>query len=251
MNRTRTIGVVVGVALLVGLAGCAGIGGSSADAGVGGEADLERSIDVSAGGEAVGEPDRATLRVAVTATGSTPEAVRDDLATGDSRLREALTEWGLDEDDIRTDRYDVRETHESRDDPDREAYQGIHRYAIDVDDVDAVGSVIDVTVDAGADEVQQIQFGLSEERERDVRDEALENAMANADADAETLAAASDLDVTGVYSVSTGDASWTPYAVRDAAVLESADSGGAPATGIETGDVTVRVTVNVVYGAEA
>jgi hypothetical protein len=251
MNRTRTLGVVVGVVLLVGLAGCAGIGGSSADAGVGDETDLERSIDVSASGEAVGEPDTATLRVAVTATGSTPDAVRDDLATGDNRLREALTEWGIDEDDIRTDRYDVRETYESRDDPERDTYQGIHRYAITVDDVDAVGSVIDVAVDAGADEVQQIQFGLSEERERTVRDEAFENAMRNADADAETLAAASDLDVTGVYSVSTGDTGWTPYAVADAAVLESADDGGAPATGIETGDVTVRVTVNVVYGAAA
>ncbi|WP_418286164.1 SIMPL domain-containing protein [Halorubrum sp. DTA46] len=253
MNRTRTrsIGAVVGIALLVGLAGCAGIGGSTADTGLGDDGALDRSIDVTASGEAATEPDRATLRVAVTATGPTSAAVRNDLAAGDESLRAALAEWGLDEEDIRTDRYDVRETRESREDPDRQAYQGVHRYAVDVEDVDAVGEVIDVAVDAGADEVQRVQFGLSEEREREVRDEAIAAAVANADADAAAIADASDLAVTGAHSVSIGDTRSTPYVMRDTAMLAEADDGGAPGTGIETGDVSVRVTVTVVYAAEA
>jgi len=61
--------------------------------------------------------------------------------------------------------------------------------------VDAVGEVIDVAIDAGADEVQRIEFGLSEEREREVRETAIENAMANAESDATVLADSSGLEL--------------------------------------------------------
>jgi uncharacterized protein YggE len=241
--------------LLVGLAGCAGLVGSTGEPGAGANAApgeepaLDRSIEVTATGEAAAEPDRATIRVAVTATGDDSAAVRDELSAADESLRAALTDWGLDEDDIRTERYDVRESYETRDDPERTTYQGVHSYALTIDDVDAVGEVIDVAIDAGADEVERIEFGLSEEREREVRAAAIENAMANADDDAAVLADSSGLEVTGAYSVSTGDAGVTPYRVGDGALTQSADGGDA-ATGVETGDVSVRVSVNVVYGAE-
>ncbi|MFW5917125.1 MAG: SIMPL domain-containing protein [Halorubrum sp.] len=246
---SRKLGIAVGVALLVLLAGCSGLAGSTGGAAVGDETELDRSIEVNADGEATDEPDRATVRVAVTATGSNPETVRDELATGDDELRAALTDWGLDEDDIRTDRYDVRETRETREDPERDEYEGVHQYEIAIHDVDAVGEVIDVSVDAGADEVQQIQFGLSEERESEVRETAIENAMENADADAAVLAESSNLTVTGVYTVSTGNTGISPYRVSDAEMMAE-DSADGASTGVETGDVSVRVSVNVVYEAQ-
>jgi uncharacterized protein YggE len=251
----RRLATAAGLVLLVALAGCAGLAGSTGDAGTGAnvaageEPALERSIEVTAAGEASAEPDRATIRVAVTATGDDSAAVRDELAAADEALRAALTDWGLDEDDIRTERYDVRESYETRDNPNRTTYQGVHSYALTIDEVDAVGEVIDVAVDGGADEVRRIEFGLSEEREREVRAAAIENAMANADDDAAVLANSSGLEVTGAYRVSTADAGVTPYRVAETAAAGGGD-GGAP-TGIETGDVTVRVTVNVLYGAEA
>ncbi|WP_435097241.1 SIMPL domain-containing protein [Halorubrum sp. N11] len=247
----RKLATAVGVALLVALAGCSGLVGSTGNGGVdaGDESALERNIEVTADGEATAEPDRATIRVAVTATGNDSAAVRDELSASDEAVRAALTDWGLDEDDIRTDRYDVRESYETRENPDQTRYQGIHRYAIALDDVDAVGEVIDVAVDAGANEVQRIEFGLSEEREREVRETAIENAMANAEADATVLANSSGLELAGAYSVSTANGGVTPYRVSDAAMAAEGGADGA-ATGIETGDVSVRVSVNVVYAAE-
>lgn len=244
----RKLATVIGVVLLVGLAGCSGFAGSTTNSDIGDASELERNIQVTANGEATAEPDRATIRVAVTATGEDPETVRDDLATSDEELRTALTDWGLDEEDIRTARYDVRETRKSRENPDRDEYQGVHQYAIEINDVDTVGEVIDVAVDAGADEVQRIEFGLSEEREREVREDAIENAMSNADDDAAVLAGASGLEVTGAYRVSIGDGRATPYVAE---TMDAGDAaGGRAATGIETGDVSVRVTVDVVYEAE-
>jgi len=250
-RMNRKLATAVGVALLVALAGCSGLVGSTGGAGVdtGDESTLDRNIEVIADGEATAEPDRATISVAVTATGNDSAAVRDELAAGDDELRAALTDWGLDEDDIRTAQYDVRESYETRDNPERTRYQGVHRYAIALDDVDAVGEVIDVAVDAGADEVQRIKFGLSEEREHEVRETAIENAMANAEDDATVLASSSGLELAGAYSVSTANEGVTPYRVTDAAMMAGGD-GAEAATGIETGDVSVQVSVNVVYAAE-
>ncbi|GAB3705038.1 SIMPL domain-containing protein [Halorubrum pallidum] len=244
----RRLTVIVGVTLLVALAGCSGLAGSTGGPGngAGDQAMLDGSIDVAADGEATARPDRATIRVAVTASGSDAQTVRDDLDAADDSLRTGLTEWGLTEEDIRTVRYDVSETYESRENPDREEFQGVHQYAIELDDVDAVGEVIDVSIDSGADEVQQIQFGLSDERESEVRERALQNAMTNARADADVLANASDLTIDGVHAVSTSGSGVSPYRVADAAAMAEGDDGGA-STGIETGDVSVRVSVNVVY----
>lgn len=246
MNRRLT--ALIGIAALVALAGCSGLAGTATPTD-GDETQLERSIEVTAAGEATSAPDRATLSVAVTATGSDAEAVRDELDAGDEELRSALTEWGLGDDDIRTEEYDVRESYETRDDPNRTRYEGVHRYAIELDDVDAVGEVIDVAIDAGADQVQRIQFGLSEETEREVREEAIANAMSNGDADAAALANASDLEVVGVYEVSTSESGSRPYVAEsyDAAAGDGGD--GSASTAVETGDVSVRVTVNVVYEA--
>ncbi|WP_096592485.1 SIMPL domain-containing protein [Halorubrum ezzemoulense] len=244
MNRRLT--AIVGIAALVALAGCAGCAGTATPTD-GDGAQLERNIEVTATGEATSAPDRATLRVAVTATGSDAAAVRDELAAGEEDLRAALTEWGLSDDAIRTERYDVQESYETRDDPNRTRYQGVHQYAIELDDVDAVGEVIDVAIDAGADEVQRIEFGLSEETEREVREEAIAQAMSNADADAAALADASGLEVSGVYEVSTGRSQSRPYVAQ---TYESAAGGDAgAATAVESGDVSVSVSVNVVYEA--
>ena len=244
MNRRLT--ALIGIAALVALAGCAGIAGTATPTG-GDDAQLDRSIEVTADGEAASAPDRATLRLAVTATGDDAAAVRDELAAGEEELRTALTDWGLDEDAIRTERYDVRESYETRDDPNRTRYEGIHQYAIELDDVDAVGEVIDVAVDAGADQVQRIQFGLTEETEREVREEAIAAAMSNADDDAAALANASGLEISGVYEVSTAQPRSSPYVTEAYDAAAGGDAGGS--TAVETGDVSVRVSVNVVYEA--
>ena len=242
----RRLTALIGIAALVALAGCSGLAGTATPAD-GDETGLERSIEVTATGEATSAPDRATLRVAVTATGDGAGAVRDELDAGDDELRSALTEWGLDDDAIRTERYDVRESFETRENPNRSRYEGVHEYAVELDDVDAVGEVIDVAVDGGADRVQQIRFGLAEETEREVREEAIAEAMSNADGDAAALANASGLEVSGVYEVSTAQADSRPYVAEG---YDAANGGDAAAsTGVETGDVSVQVSVNVVYEA--
>lgn len=242
----RKMAAIGGLVLLVLLSGCAGLGGGTATTVADDEDGPDRTIEVTADGDATGEPDRASVSVAVEATGDDPQAVRDELAAGDDELRSALLDWGLAEDDVRTERYDVRQSRESRRNDSMERYVGTHQYEISVDDVEAVGEVIDVAVDAGADSVQRIRFGLSDERSAELREEALGDAMENADREAGTLANYSDLEVVGVHRVSTADVHTSPYTTS---VAESADAGDAGTT-VESGDVSVEVSVRVVFEAE-
>lgn len=213
--------------------------------------DSGQTIAVSGDGTATAAPDKAMLRVAVVAEGDDPSVIRDDLAQGAENLRSALADANLDDDQISTAEYNIRERRpypreEERDRPD---YHGVHVFEVELDDTDRVGAVVDAAANSSA-EVQNIEFTLAEDTRDDVRDEALENAVDDADRQAETLATASNLDVTGVHSVDATDRQFRPvrmspqaYTAEDAAATPTAG------TSIDAGDVEVEVTVRVVYTA--
>jgi uncharacterized protein YggE len=234
------IAAVVLVAAVVG-AGLA-FGAGSADA-TNPNNPGDRTITVSAQGSASATPDEAVVRVAVIAEGDDPAAVRDELANGSEQLRDALAGADVPDDAITTTRFDIRE-HRDRERPDEErpTYRGQHAFEVTLGDTDRVGAVVDASAGAGAT-VEGVAFTLSEETRDDLRDSALEDAMGDASRQAETLANASGLTVTGASSI---DATHHGYApVRyDAATVEAA--GG---TTIDTGDVTVTANVRVTYNA--
>ena len=204
------------------------------------EADAAGTIETSGSGTVEEEPDLATMRVSVEETGDEAEDVRTQLAERAEEVRDALIEAGIDEDDITTSRYDLGE---QRQEP---GYEGSHRYQVTVRDVDEVGRIVDVAVDAGADDVGRIQFTLSEATREDLRGLALERAVEDARSDAESIAAAKDLEIVGVVSVSTDDRGVSPQRGS----LEMADDADNASTEIDEGPVTVSASVTVVYGFE-
>ena len=205
-----------------------------------------RTIDVAASGTAETQPDKAVVRLSVVATADDPRTARERVAENVSAMTDALADRGIEDDQIRTVDYDLRErrhprTPEKRDaDP---AYRARHGLVVEVDDVDATGGVIDAAVDNGAANVHDVRFTLSEATERELRAQALQEAMENARAQADTAAAAADLAVTGVHAVSTGE---VRRPRRPVAHEAAGDAGG---TDIRSGPVTVTVSVEVTYDA--
>ena len=59
------------------------------------DANANRTVAVDATGEADAAPDQAVVRVAATAEGDDPQAVRDDLAANSDALREELSNAGV------------------------------------------------------------------------------------------------------------------------------------------------------------
>lgn len=234
---------VVAVALAVLLAGAgvaAALGGTTGASQP--TTDGTSTITVGASGSAETTPDRAVLRVAVVTTGDSATEVREGLAANVSSMRDALAEAGVDDAQIRTARYDLSQNHEARENPNAPEYRGYHGFQITLNDTDAVGTVIDAAVEGGATRVEDVQFTLSEEQSRELRSEALEDAMSNARGQATTLAGASDLTLDGVADVSTTERYGGPVAYQAA----TADAGG---TSVESGPVSVSVQVQVTFNA--
>lgn len=208
-----------------------------------------RTIQVSASGEATTQPDLGMLRVGVEATADDPTTARSRVADNISQVRAALEEMGIDTEQVRTVDYNLWEDREPRHVEKRSEetrYRVRHVLLIEVKDIDRLGSVIDATVDAGVTNIHDVRYTLSEETRRELRQDALADAMTNARGQADTLADQADLQVTGVWSVSTQDVSYPGPRYETAAA--HGDGGG---TSIETGPVTVTASVNVQYNASA
>lgn len=241
MSRRSSAVVAVALAvLLVGAGAAAAIGGTTGASQP--TTDGASTITVGASGSAEAAPDRAVLRVAVVTTADSATTAREQLASNVSAMRDALAEAGVDDTQIRTARYDLSQNYEARENPSAPDYRGYHGFQITLNDTDAVGTVIDAAVEGGATRVEDVRFTLSEERSRELRSEALEDAMANARGQASTLAGASDLTLDGVADVSTTDGYGGPVAYR----VEAGDAAG---TAVESGPVSVNVQVQVTFNA--
>jgi hypothetical protein len=234
----------VGVAILLATAGCVGSLAPADDASAQMQQADGETISVSATGTAEAEPNQAVLQVAVLASADDANAVREQLAENASRMTDALRQAGIGDDQIRTVAYRIdQEFREEDGDRVPAGFRGVHAFEITLSNVSRAGAIIDVAVSNGADRVDSVELTLSEERRREVRSEALRDAMENARADADVIAESANLTVTGVHAAATGDFGFSP--VRAQLTEAAADAG----TTIESGPVTVTAQVQVTYNA--
>ena len=254
--QRRTLLVGCGTAAATALAGCLGSAEESPEP----SGDSTRSVVVSETGEVEAEPDLAVLQTAVEASGEDAGSVRDELSERADELREALLAYGIDEDDVTTRRFRIRERIDRRRmeadgvEPDsrEEAeeylyYEGTHAFTVEIRDVDAAGEVVDVAVDAGADDVGRVEFTLSEARRDELREQALEEAIENAGAEAEFVAGELDATIVEATTVDTGGGG--VRSVRADAEMAAAPTpdDDAPPTELHPDEVSVRATVDIRY----
>lgn len=239
MRFQRQLVAAVAVAALLVLAGCTGSIVSGADAPAG-----DRTVQVAADGNVEVAPDHATVRVSVVEEGDAVADVREGLAANSTEMREALESAGH---NVTSARYGIDHNYRSERDPTAAEFVGRHSFVVRVDDPDAAGDAIVTAVENGAARVEQVTFGVSEETRRSLRNDALAEAMDNAETKAETVATSGGLDITGVSSVSTVALSTDP--VRERVSYAAADSAGGAPTQLDAGTVTVTANVVVTYNA--
>lgn len=243
MDLKRTALPIVLVLLLV-TAGCAETVGESQSSN--GPTAGTTTIAVGADGRVSADPDQAVLRVAVETRGDDAPTARQRLAENVSRMRAALTDFGIEDDQITTSFYDLDRDRR----PPREAgedeqlqYRAIHSFEITLENIDRIGQAIDIAVESGATRVDGVEFTLSDDKRRELRNEALSDAMSNARAQANTLAKSGNLTITSISEIRTTDSRVEPFRAEAVA----ADAGGG--TEIDSGPVMVRADVQVVFNA--
>ena len=244
MKRDKLPILVVVVALLAAvLTGAALVAPSDAQDP---DTNANRTISVDATGEADAAPDQAVVRVAATAEGDDPQAVRDDLAANSDALREELSNASVEPDQYETDEYRIRERRRPprEEDGDAPDYRGVHGFVVTLEDPQRAGEVIDAAANSSA-EIEVVRFTLSEDRRTELRERAIEDAMDDARSQAEAVVENGDLEVTSVASVDASQQRYRPVEY-EAAAPQAADASG---TEVETGDVSVSYQVRVTYNA--
>ena len=238
MRRLAILSVIV----LVALAGCVGPLQTESSADSGSETP---TISVSASGDVSAEPNLAVIHVSVEARADSADAARGQVADDVSRMRSALREAGVPDDAVTTTAFHISPEYDySKETRELLGYRAVHAFAIEVAP-DRAGEIIDVAVGNGATSVQNVRFTLTDDRRAELRQQALTEAMNAARTDADTIASAAEMEVTGVKTASTS-AEFVPYfESRD--VASGGGAGGK--TVVEPGPVTVSASVSVTYTA--
>lgn len=212
------------------------------------ETTSERTLTVQGMGEVQASPDLATITLGVvTLNASATDAVAENNETM-ANVLEALLNTGIAEEDIRTVEFSIYPEEEPIErtplDVEREAptpqirYRVVNRVMVTVRDIDAVGEVLDAALEAGANSVGGVSFGVS--NAKDLERQARAAAMQDAYQRASDLATLANVELVGVLTIREQNVG-RPIFVEQAAFAE------ARSVPIQSGQLSFFYSVEVVF----
>jgi uncharacterized protein YggE len=195
---------------------------------------------IIAGGEGRREiaPDKATIILGVDTRSRTPAAAASANADRMTAIRTALTRMGIAESDISTARYSLHFEHGRT--PADTQYVASNMVTVETRQLDRVGAIIDTGLGAGANNINSLQYDLNDRSAAQTG--ALGDAVANARAQAEAMAAAAGGRLGDLVELSTQPAQYRPFAM-DGAAFRMAEMSAAAPTPVSPGSVTIYATV--------
>ena len=238
---------VAGVSLVlaaVGLAGCTPAAGTVQGTLTG----QQEGIWVTGEGKTSAAPDLASLRLGVEAQDETVSQAQVEASDAMDRVMSALAANDVEDDDIQTRYFSIRQV--TRWDQDREeevviGYRVTNTLTAKIRDIDGIGAIIDAVVEAGEDfvRVEGIDFSIEDPSRyfRELRRDAIDDARTKA----EQLAAFGGVRLGKLTFISEGSVS-VPRAATAVQMEEAFKVAGA-ATPISPGDIEISLAVQVAY----
>lgn len=199
-------------------------------------------------------PDQAVVTLGVATTGKTSTEAQEKLNATMDKVVKAVKGLSIPDVKVQTqwlslspvyERIDYREQQAQPREPRIIGYNASNTVRVTVGDISKVGTIIDTAIDAGANQVQGLSFGLKDDR--DARQEAMTSAARDAKAKAEAIAAALGLRVVRVLEAQSGVVQRPVPMYRMAgrgAMAPAAEALSTPTT-VEAGEVTVQEQVTV------
>ncbi len=216
--------------------------------------DTGRTVNVSGTAAINLAPDRALIQLGVVSTDVTPTGVQAANTAAIQRVVDAVRAMGVPDRHIATDRYIIRPIYEDYDDLVPKGYRIDNVVGVTLEDVAQASQVIAAALEAGANQVRDVQFYTSELRR--YRDQARDMAMTAAREKAEALAQAGGADIgclmtinenswSSYYGGSGGRerATWTQNVVQEMPANQAA-SDEPP---ISVGQIAVRAEINATF----
>lgn len=195
---------------------------------------------ITASGEGRREmaPDKATIVLGVETRAKTPAAAASANADLMTAIRAALVRAGVAERDIATARYSLGLHFTGRMEADTQ-YVASNLVTVTTRQLDQVGRIIDTGLGAGANNINQLQYDLTDRSAAQAQ--ALGDAVANARRQAEVMAEAAGGRLGELIELGTQPGEYRPFFAGD--MMMRAQASAAP-TPVSPGAVTVMATVN-------
>lgn len=124
-------------------------------------------------------------------------------------------------------------------------YKTTHVITVKTSQIEDAGKIIDGVIDSGANRVDQISFYLSDEKEREIRAQILDDAAVQAKGKAESMASGLGARIVGLRSASESSFYVTPFYARSEAVMAKDVLGGS--TQLAQGEVEVSASVSASF----
>jgi len=228
-----------------------------------GEPDLvcdgERTIQVSGTAVVNVIPDRVLIQLGIQSNASTPQRVEAVNSATINNIIRALKSQGVEEKDVVTDWYVIQPIYDDYDSLDIEGYRINNVVAVTLRDISNVNKVIIAALNAGANQVVNVEFYLSDLRK--YRDQARDLAMKAAGEKANDLASAAGAKTGCVMNINENTWSqyyggwyggqsrdlWTQNVMQNAAPAGGESGILTDAGPVNLGQISVRAEVSASY----
>ncbi|WP_274366092.1 SIMPL domain-containing protein [Paenibacillus thermotolerans] len=208
-----------------------------------------RTITVTGQGKITIQPDVAYVNFGVFSKAKTANEAQTANAQLFAAVEKVLTEqYKVAKKDIKTNGFQVypEYTYPEKSQPQISGYTAEHNVVVTYRDLDQLGKLLDAVSKAGANRMNGIQFGTEKGEEYELQ--AIEKAMANADAKANAIAKHAKRTVKGVLNVQQSGVIGmpTPYYPIAKVAMESASADMA-STSVQPGEMEYSTMVTVTY----
>jgi len=206
------------------------------------------TISVSGRGIVSAEPNQVEIRLGVE---TEDKNVSKALANNSFKMNatiEALKTLGISEDEIETSRFNIYTIRDYEREPEEiVGYRVTNEIVVKTSDLEKTGEIIRAAIDAGANNVRGVVFGLNETKERESKYAAINEACEDAKGKAGTIASGFGLNIVRVVEIKESSVYVTPYRAGGG-YYEYAKPIPTPiAPPIEPGEIEVSATIDVVY----
>ncbi len=203
----------------------------------------QRTISVSGSASTFATPDTASISLGVVTQAATATEASDNNSASMNVVITALKSLGLADKDIRTSYLSVQPVYNySREGaPEIVGYSASNSVDITTTMLDKLGDIVDKSIASGANQVNDISFVISDERQSQIRNELLGNATKDAEAKAGKLAESLNVKITGVKTASISEVFPQPF------VSAVAEKAAAPVTPVMPGESKVTLNIDVTY----
>lgn len=205
----------------------------------------ERIIQTYGQAELTAEPDWVKINIAIETQNSFAEVAAQENARLANQVRDALIDFGLVEENIKTGSYRLysfrewpKENHDEQ--SEQIYYQATNEIIITTQKLDDSGKIVDIAIQAGANHVNSIHFELIDSQKFILT--ALTEATKQARMKANAIVSGIGENITGIKSIKEERTTYSPYRFQEGMAQRLASSDPA-ATPITPDEVTITASV--------